>query len=478
MAAQTTVQHEQGAEDPAVTNFRRYLRIKTVEPDPDYAGAIEFLKEMAGEMGLPVQCIEVHPGKTIVIITWEGTDPTLKSIILNSHIDVVPASADHWKCDPFEAKKMENGDIYARGTQDMKCVGIQYLEAIRRLIKKGQRLLRTVHMLFVPDEELGGFKGMKLFVQTPQFQKLNMGFGLDEGLANPTEKFTLFYGERATWWIDVICTGDPGHASKFVEDTAAEKAVSYNEEIFLLELGKLCFIFTNNFGVLLVMEFPRFIVDYRVNSTKSICLSSFCFFKYFCLQRRVMNAFLGYRDEEMKRLSTEKLGDIQTVNLVRMSLLPFKNLFSFMLSQGGVANNIVPIELRLRFDLRLSPQQTPEFLENKIKEMIASAGEGVSFEWIRKGVCYSTPLDDKNVWWQTFKKVCDEKKLELETGVFQAATDSCYIRALGIPVIGFSPINNTPILLHDHNEYLNEGVFLRGINIYESLISAIANVPE
>lgn len=34
MAAQTTVQ--QGAEDPAVTNFRRYLRIKTVEPDPDY----------------------------------------------------------------------------------------------------------------------------------------------------------------------------------------------------------------------------------------------------------------------------------------------------------------------------------------------------------------------------------------------------------------------------------------------------------
>ncbi|XP_041458481.1 aminoacylase-1-like isoform X2 [Lytechinus variegatus] len=397
-------QQDERVEDPAVTNFRRYLRIKTVEPEPDYDGAIIFLKEMAGEMGLPVQCVEVHPGKIIVIITWEGTDPTLKSIVLNSHIDVVPAFADHWKCDPFEAKKMENGDIYARGTQDMKSVGIQYLEAIRRLIKKGERLLRTIHMLFVPDEELGGFKGMKLFVHTPEFKKLNMGFGLDEGLCNPTEKFTLFYGERATWWIDVICTGDPGHASKFVEDTAAEKA------------------------------------------------------------RKVMNAFLGYRDEEIKRLSTEKLGDIQTVNLVRMS--------------GGVANNIVPIELRLRFDLRLSPKQTPEFLENKIKEMIASAGEGVSFEWIRKGVCYTTPLDDKNVWWQTFKQVCDNRKLELELEVFQAATDSCYIRALGIPVLGFSPINNTPILLHDHNEFLNEDVFLRGIDIYESIIAAIANVPQ
>ena len=29
-------------------------------------------------------------GKPIVIISWEGTDPSLSSVILNSHIDVVP----------------------------------------------------------------------------------------------------------------------------------------------------------------------------------------------------------------------------------------------------------------------------------------------------------------------------------------------------------------------------------------------------
>ena len=34
------------------------------------------------------------------------------------------------------------------------------------------------------DEELGGMKGMKLFVQTPEFKKLNVGFGLDEGKLN------------------------------------------------------------------------------------------------------------------------------------------------------------------------------------------------------------------------------------------------------------------------------------------------------
>uniref|UniRef100_A0A8R1EMC6 Uncharacterized protein n=1 Tax=Caenorhabditis japonica TaxID=281687 RepID=A0A8R1EMC6_CAEJA len=62
----------------------------------------------------------------------------------------------------------------------------------------------------------------------------------------------------------------------------------------------------------------------------------------------------------------------------------------------------------------------------------------------------------------------------------------------GIRAIGFSPIINTPSLLHDHNEFLNEKTFLRGNNItvlvnfsfdyiigvqiYETLINNLANV--
>lgn len=46
---------------------------------------------------------------------------------------------------------------------------------------------------------------------------------------------------------------------------------------------------------------------------------------------------------------------------------------------------------------------------------------------------------------------------------------------IGMPALGFSPINRTPILLHDHNEFLEEGVFLRGIDIYQSIIPSLAN---
>lgn len=40
---------------------------------------------------------------------------------------------------------------------------------------------------------------MHPFVRTEEFRKLNVGFGLDEGVANPEDSFHLFYGERAIW---------------------------------------------------------------------------------------------------------------------------------------------------------------------------------------------------------------------------------------------------------------------------------------
>lgn len=48
---------------------------------------------------------------------------------------------------------------------------------------------------------------------------------------------------------------------------------------------------------------------------------------------------------------------------------------------------------------------------------------------------------------------------------------------VGVPALGFSPMNRTPILLHDHDERLHEGVFLRGVDIYTRLLPALASVP-
>jgi len=60
-------------------------------------------------------------------------------------------------------------------------VGIQYLEAIRRLKAAKYEPKRTIHCLFVPDEEIGGIRGMQKLITLEEFKGLNVGFVLDEG---------------------------------------------------------------------------------------------------------------------------------------------------------------------------------------------------------------------------------------------------------------------------------------------------------
>ena len=54
----------------------------------------------------------------------------------------------------------------------------------------------------------------------------------------------------------------------------------------------------------------------------------------------------------------------------------------------------------------------------------------------------------------------------------------CLLIITGVPAFGFSPMNNTPILLHDHNEFLNKDVFLRGIDVYCTIIKDLANTER
>ncbi|KAG9330321.1 hypothetical protein JZ751_025683 [Albula glossodonta] len=396
-----------GGEHPSVTLFREYLRLRTVHPEPDYDAALRFLDRMAQELELPMKKVEVCPGRVVAIITWTGTNPALKSILLNSHTDVVPVFQESWKYDAFSAVKDSEGNIYGRGTQDMKSVTIQYIEAIRRLKSGGRRFARTVHLMFVPDEEVGGHKGMETFVKHPEFKALNIGFALDEGLANPGESFTVFYGERCPWWITIRCPGSPGHGSRFVENTAAEKL------------------------------------------------------------RRIIDSFLDFREKEKHRLNTSEcltLGDVTTVNMTMV--------------KGGVAYNVIPAEMDVSFDMRIPPTVNLKAFEEQIQRWCSQAGEGITYQFAQKHDNQDvTCTEDSDPWWRTFSTTCKALNMSLQKEIFPAATDSRFIRAVGLPAIGFSPMNRTPILLHDHNEFLNEQVFLRGIQVYQELVPALANVP-
>ena len=65
-------------------------------------------------------------------------------------MDVVPVFEEFWTHPPFSADIDAEGRIFARGAQDMKCVGAQYLATVRALKRDGVHLKRTLHLIFVP----------------------------------------------------------------------------------------------------------------------------------------------------------------------------------------------------------------------------------------------------------------------------------------------------------------------------------------
>ncbi|KAF4727004.1 adenylate cyclase, partial [Perkinsus olseni] len=206
-------------------NFRVYWVLLQGVPSGSYAKCAELLQKWLGDItGVTnIRAVEYVPGKPVVLATFPGTDPALSTILLNGHYDVVPVFREHWKTEPFEAV-IEDGKIYGRGTQDMKCVLTGYIEGLRRIFAQGRQLRRTIHISLVPDEEVGGADGAMKFAESSEFADLNVGMVLDEGLANPSsEKYTVFYGERATNWVAFRVKGNTGHGSRFIDNTAVEK---------------------------------------------------------------------------------------------------------------------------------------------------------------------------------------------------------------------------------------------------------------
>ncbi len=61
----------------------------------------------------------------------------------------------------------------------------QYLLAMEWLKSTGFTPPRSIHLSFVPDEEIGGSDGMGKFLASAIFEKLHIGLALDEGIANP-----------------------------------------------------------------------------------------------------------------------------------------------------------------------------------------------------------------------------------------------------------------------------------------------------
>mmetsp|Transcript_32679 Transcript_32679/g.66705 ORF Transcript_32679/g.66705 Transcript_32679/m.66705 type:complete len:450 (+) Transcript_32679:634-1983(+) len=394
----------------------------------------------------------------------------------------------------------------------MKCVCVQYLEALRNLTSPkissssgmssegrggegasgGWRPLRSVHLTFVPDEEIGGAEGMGKLLEAPEFEALKpVALALDEGIANPKQgSFTVFYGERTPWWLLVRAAGPTGHGSRFIQNTAVSKLMGVVQKALAFRQEQEDALGWNN------------------NTTKN------------------------QHPEGCKHAQARKLGDVTTLNVTMLR--------TGVSCDGGktFSLNVIPTEAEAGFDVRICPSLATSDFKLMLDEWCAEEGLSWSFApWTNPlhahlltdvdrlsnpfwalfedalsalpAAPYSMPNDahpvtadkpdavtaDKGD--DTFTDKGDDvgggngggkrvntaptssavQTMGVEREIFPAATDSRFLRALGIQAVGFSPMANTPTLLHEHDEALSVRTFLAGIKAYEALIPALADAP-
>ncbi|KAF3434909.1 hypothetical protein FNV43_RR21996 [Rhamnella rubrinervis] len=85
---------------------------------------------------------------------------------------------------PFDAHIGSQGNTYARGSLYTKSIGLQYLEAIRRMKAFGFQPIRSIYVSFVPDEEISGRDGAQKFAESDVLMDLNVGIVVDEGMTS------------------------------------------------------------------------------------------------------------------------------------------------------------------------------------------------------------------------------------------------------------------------------------------------------
>ncbi|WP_288904551.1 M20 family peptidase [uncultured Sneathiella sp.] len=126
---------------------------------------------------------EVVGGHSL-LYTWEGSDSTLRPVLLMGHMDVVPVepgTEGDWQEDAFSGA-IRDGAIWGRGTLDDKLSVLAILEAAELQLAEGFKPKRTLYFAFGHDEEIGGKNGAGKIAALLEERNVKLAFTLDEGM--------------------------------------------------------------------------------------------------------------------------------------------------------------------------------------------------------------------------------------------------------------------------------------------------------
>ena len=173
--------------------------------------------------GLPVEVerIEPHPGRTTLVVTLRGTDPSAQPLTFLGHTDVVPVDEKHWTHPPFVGEISE-GSIWGRGSVDMLHLTAAMAVVTRRLAEEvsrgGARPAATLTFVAAADEEARGGLGVPWIGEHradafPWDAQLSEMGGAHIRGASGGDSVVVIVGEKGAAQRRLHVRGDAGHGS-------------------------------------------------------------------------------------------------------------------------------------------------------------------------------------------------------------------------------------------------------------------------
>ena len=418
---------------PAVENILSDLiKIQSVNPPGGEIAVAQYLKKLFDNYDIPNEIIEPEPGRASFIATLgEGE----KKLLYLSHADVVPASED-WDFPPFSGE-IKNGFVYGRGTID--CKGLVAIEA-SAVIQLAQTTKLNGKLIFAAtaDEEVGGDLGAGI-LSAKYPEKIMADFAINEGdeplTINGKTYHCLSVGEKGPAWMKLTAKGISSHGS-----------VPMLEQNAVVKMARVI----NG----LARYRPHIVLT---GETQRLL--------------QTIARLDGITDAITEDNVDEVLG-----KLTDKEILPYLSAITRMtispdVIHGGVKANIVPDTCEAQVDIRILPGQSWEYELNELKEILGD----VKVEQIQYHMPSFSSAECKyySLVEETLKEFVGEAPI-LQT-ICTGATDSRYLREMGIPSYGISAMTlDVDKALSDSVHGKNEKIDIASLHVKTDFLVKLA----
>ncbi|WUH99791.1 M20/M25/M40 family metallo-hydrolase [Spirillospora sp. NBC_00431] len=411
------------------------IRFDTTNPGGTERKAAEYVAALLSDMGLEPQVVEAEPGRTNVVARVAGTDPGASALLIQGHLDTVPADAAAWSRHPLSGD-IADGHVWGRGAVDMKNAVAMTLAAVGGALAAGRRPRRDLVLAFLADEETGGKLGAgHLVAERPDlFEGCGAAIGEVGGFNVPVSAagplFAVSVADKGLRWYEVVERGVAGHGSMLPDDNPIPRLAETT------------------------LRLVSSAQPYTVTEPMRVLAS------------RVAGRPVTDPDEVADVLAT------RTGPFGRMFAAGIRTTVNVTRIGAGYKENVIPGEAWARFDCRFVPGH-----EDGVDEHLTSgAGDGTEVSLLRRSP--SVLSDHESEWFGLLEEALREVSpgCEVAPFVFSGGTDNKWFRTLGMETYGFTPMllpegYDYPAMFHGVDERVPVGSLRFGVRVMERLIS-------